>query len=217
MSAEQTAKKSFTGFPEGKQRLVPLPGRLLRRAAAGHRQPGGAEDCAVRLLAAGPAGGHVSLPAGRRFPGRRTLDEEPGRHPPPGGGEPAHCLGRTGAARLLTAGSRRRRKGRAEARIFSIHPGDAAAVSAIAAGEWRPTGDAQRPVEVRTELPNIYRLYEDNIGAITPLIADELREAGEQLSCRMDRRSYAHRGREQRPQLALRTRNPQPLEGERAR
>jgi DnaD/phage-associated family protein len=52
-----------------------------------------------------------------------------------------------------------------------------AAVSAIAAGEWQSTGDARRPVDVRSDIPNIYRLYEDNIGAITPLIAEELREA----------------------------------------
>ena len=31
--------------------------------------------------------------------------------------------------------------------------------------------------EVPVELPNIFRLYEDNIGLLTPMVADELREA----------------------------------------
>ena len=45
-----------------------------------------------------------------------------------------------------------------------------AAVEAIARGEW--------PQELEsTGRPNIFTLYEQNIGVLTPLIADELREA----------------------------------------
>lgn len=51
-----------------------------------------------------------------------------------------------------------------------------AAVAQIRAGRYRP-GDAHRPVEILPERPNIFALYEANIGALTPLIADELRDA----------------------------------------
>ncbi len=51
-----------------------------------------------------------------------------------------------------------------------------AAMKLIAAGHWRP-GDADRPLELLPEPPSIYALYEANIGLLTPLIADELRDA----------------------------------------
>jgi DNA replication protein len=62
---------------------------------------------------------------------------------------------------------------------FLNSPRGRAAVHAIERGEWRYSGDAQHPVDIREDIPNIYRLYEDNIGALTPLIAEELREAEE--------------------------------------
>jgi DNA replication protein len=48
-----------------------------------------------------------------------------------------------------------------------------AAVRQIKAGEWTP-GD---PVEILPERPNLYTLYEDNIGLLTPIIADSLKDA----------------------------------------
>ncbi len=51
-----------------------------------------------------------------------------------------------------------------------------AGVEQIRAGGWMPgLGDA--PVEIMPERPNIYRLYELNIGPLTPLIADSLKDA----------------------------------------
>ncbi len=43
-------------------------------------------------------------------------------------------------------------------------------------GHWRPN-TAQHPVQILPERPNIYKLYESNIGLLTPLIADELKDA----------------------------------------
>jgi DNA replication protein len=51
-----------------------------------------------------------------------------------------------------------------------------AALKAIQRGEWRPSGSAEVPIEV-TEAPNIFRLYEEHIGPLTPLIAEALGEA----------------------------------------
>ena len=36
---------------------------------------------------------------------------------------------------------------------------------------------SDEPVEIMPDRPNIYRLYEDNIGPLTPLIADTLKDA----------------------------------------
>jgi DnaD/phage-associated family protein len=49
------------------------------------------------------------------------------------------------------------------------------AVRQIAAGQWRP--GATMPIEILPERPNIFALYEANIGPLTPIIADELRDA----------------------------------------
>lgn len=55
-----------------------------------------------------------------------------------------------------------------------------AAVDGITKGEWRPSPDDEEPITLLVERPNIFVLYEQNIGALTPLIVDQLREA-EQL------------------------------------
>lgn len=54
-----------------------------------------------------------------------------------------------------------------------------AAVAGITRGEWRPAPDDDEPITLLVERPNIFILYEQNIGALTPLIAEELREAEE--------------------------------------
>ncbi len=60
---------------------------------------------------------------------------------------------------------------------FFNSPKGRAAVQAIQAGEWRPTDDARVPVELAPERPNIYHLYEENIGPMTPLLAETLQDA----------------------------------------
>lgn len=50
------------------------------------------------------------------------------------------------------------------------------AVDQIRAGKWRPARDSLG-IEILPERPNIYRLYEANVGLLTPLIADALKEA----------------------------------------
>lgn len=55
-------------------------------------------------------------------------------------------------------------------------PRGRAAVQAIENGKWNPKADgATSPME----RPNIFKLYEENIGPLTPLIADALKDAEE--------------------------------------
>lgn len=54
-----------------------------------------------------------------------------------------------------------------------------AAVDGITRGQWRPGEDDHSPVTLLVERPNIFVLYEQNIGPLTPIIADELRDAEE--------------------------------------
>jgi DnaD/phage-associated family protein len=66
-----------------------------------------------------------------------------------------------------------------ESLYFLNSPRGRAAVKAYQQGTWSPHLDNQVPVELKTERPNIYRLYEENIGPLTPLIADTLKDAEE--------------------------------------
>lgn len=53
-------------------------------------------------------------------------------------------------------------------------PRGRAGIQAIESGKWSP-GATSPP----TERPNVFRLYEENIGPLTPLIADALKDAEE--------------------------------------
>ena len=60
---------------------------------------------------------------------------------------------------------------------FFNSPKGRKAVQALEEGSWRPSdGDAPSP-GLSIERPNIFQLYEENIGPLTPLIADTLKEA----------------------------------------
>jgi DNA replication protein len=59
---------------------------------------------------------------------------------------------------------------------FMNSPAGRSAVADLEAGRWLP-GDAHNPVEILPERPNIFQLYEANIGSITPMLAEELKDA----------------------------------------
>jgi len=74
---------------------------------------------------------------------------------------------------VLAAGRGTREK--AAALYFLNSPRGRASVKAIASGEWQPA-DAI-PVHAAPERPNVFKLYEENIGPLTPMIADALKDA----------------------------------------
>jgi DnaD/phage-associated family protein len=59
--------------------------------------------------------------------------------------------------------------------FINAEPGRAA-IKQIEAGKWQH-GIKGQSVELIPERPNIYRLYEENIGALTGIIADHLKDA----------------------------------------
>jgi DNA replication protein len=59
---------------------------------------------------------------------------------------------------------------------FLNNPQGLAAVDAIQKGEWQGS-TAERPaIQLTGEQPNIFKLYEENIGPITPMMAEILKE-----------------------------------------
>ena len=60
---------------------------------------------------------------------------------------------------------------------FLNSPRGRVAVEAIQNGQWLPPAAGVDSAQLVDERPNVFRLYEENIGPLTPLMADVLREA----------------------------------------
>lgn len=52
-----------------------------------------------------------------------------------------------------------------------------AAMESIERGDWRWSTHKDRPLELDLDKPNIFQIYEDHIGTITPMIAENLIDA----------------------------------------
>ena len=61
--------------------------------------------------------------------------------------------------------------------FFLNSPKGRAGARALTRGDWRPTPYSQSPVELYLDAPNIFRLYEQHIGPLTPMISEMLRDA----------------------------------------
>jgi DnaD/phage-associated family protein len=61
-----------------------------------------------------------------------------------------------------------------ESYYFLNSPRGRASAEAMKKGDWRGSGVASTPPR---EVPNIFKLYEENIGPLTPMIADALKDA----------------------------------------
>ncbi|MCP5097572.1 MAG: DnaD domain protein [Chloroflexi bacterium] len=66
--------------------------------------------------------------------------------------------------------------GKMDLYFFNTEKGRSA-VEGITKGEWRPNPDEDEPITLLVERPNVFVLYEQNIGSLTPMVVDELRDA----------------------------------------
>lgn len=62
-----------------------------------------------------------------------------------------------------------------ETYTFINSPQGQAAVQAIQSGTWQDTGQPHQTVQMAPEKPNIFKLYESNIGPLTPMVAEILK------------------------------------------
>ena len=80
----------------------------------------------------------------------------------------------TGLDKAVQRGSLLRSVNTGDTFYFLNSPRGRAAAEAFAKGEWRESG---RIMSAPLERPNVFKLYEENIGPLTPLIADALKDA----------------------------------------
>ena len=166
----------FTGFPEGKADPTPLPAGFFSELLPAIDDLG---ELRLTLYAfwalarKGAAGRYLRL---EELAADRLLLQSFG-----GAGAEAAASLADALERCVTRGTLLRvRPGETgEAFYFLNTPKGRAAAAALAQGEWKPSGEDAAPVELMVDRPNLFNLYEQNIGPLTPMIADRLREAQE--------------------------------------
>ena len=85
-----------------------------------------------------------------------------------------------GLEKAVQRGSMLKAEHESDVFYFLNSPRGRAAAEAFAKGNWRESAKIMSAPVV--ERPNVFRLYEENIGPLTPLIADALKDAEEMYS-----------------------------------
>ncbi len=169
---------SFKGFPEGKTRLTPIPSPLFTDLLP---EIDHLEELKVTL--------YVFWQLDRRegtfrflrradFTGDKRFMQGLGKNAPEAEVALDEALERAVGRGTLLKAMLATEAGE-QAFYFLNSPRGRAAVEAIGTGKWQPAGEARAPVELSLERPNIFRLWEENMGPLTPMIAETLRDAEE--------------------------------------
>jgi DNA replication protein len=160
----------FAGFPAGKTRLTPIPAQFFSELLPEIDHLGELKVClyamwfmdrleeAVRYITYADFEADELLTAGLGAGGLANALER--------------AVQRGTLLRVLPPGGPLQ-----EAVYFINSPRGRAAVQAVERGEWSPPGRPHPAVSLELERPNIFRLYEQNIGPLTPLIAETLQDA----------------------------------------
>jgi DNA replication protein len=164
--------KGFAGFPEGPVRMTPVPATFFTDLLPNIDNLGelkvtllalwlfSRQEGPVRFLSLSGLNDNADLLAALETPGRtgaQTLAE---------GIERAVARGTLIAVRSGGSG---------ETYYFLNSPRGKAAAESLARGEWKPENVPAAAHWV--ERPNVFTLYEQNIGMLTPMMAEILRDA----------------------------------------
>jgi DnaD/phage-associated family protein len=162
---------SFSGFPEGKADPTPIPAGFFSELLPA------IDDLDELRLTLYAFWALARKPAAARFLRRTEMVGDRVLLKSFGGSEDKL----TGALeRCVLRGTLLRVRPLGEAAVEPLYllntPRGQAAAEGLARGEWTPGGEGA-PVELALDRPNIFNLYEQNIGPLTPLLAERLREA----------------------------------------
>lgn len=168
--------EKFKGFPEGKMRMTPVPEVFFRQLLP-H-----IDDLNELKLTTYIFWRLDQVEGAFRFLRRRDLAQDPillqGLDHDPQAAQHAldqalECCLRRGVLLYAVVDN----QAGPDEFYFVNSPKGRAAVRAIQSGQWRPGDPGQPSFEPPVERPNIFRLYEENIGSLTPLMAETLGEA----------------------------------------
>ena len=163
-----TSGPTFSGFPEGRSRLTPVPEAFFAELLPAIHDLGelkltlyvlwalSRKQGAYRWVTRGELAGDQQLVKALAVAGR----------------PPEEALTQA-LQRAVDRGTLLHTRDGEDDVYFLNSAKGRGALQAVERGEWRP-GEVPEPAPER---PTIYALYEDNIGPLTPMIAENLREA----------------------------------------
>jgi DnaD/phage-associated family protein len=166
----------FPGFPEGKQRVTPVPNLFFSELLP-------TIDSLAELKVTLYAFWALARKEGRfRYLTRDEMAADPTLLEGLGRGREAEAALDDALERAVARGTLLKvvAQGAAGEAFYLLNsPKGRAGAAALERGEWRPAGEEGAPIELALERPNVFRLYEQNIGPLTPMIAETLRDAEE--------------------------------------
>jgi len=168
--------KSFTGFPEGKVRFTGIPEPFFRRLLPLIDHLGELKTTLYAFWLLDHMEGAFRYLRLDNFLEDQDFMNSFADHPQQAKANLEDAISRCLERNTLIKASLELESGPEEF-YFLNTPKGRAAVEAIERGEWQHSGDPALPVTVISETPGIYHLYEENIGPLTPIIAETLEDA----------------------------------------
>ncbi|MDR3575760.1 MAG: DnaD domain protein [Anaerolineaceae bacterium] len=166
----------FRGFPPGKVRFTPIPAQFFSELLPEIDHLGemkvtlyalwflDRQEGSPRYITYDDFAGDERLLAGLSMTGQNELESL------------EDALGR--AVRRGTLLEARLEQSTRQAAVYFLNsPLGRAAFQAWREGKWSPDSQSHPEAQLVMERPNIYKLYEENIGPLTAMIADYLRDA----------------------------------------
>jgi DNA replication protein len=167
--------KGFAGFPPGKQRIVPIPELFFSDLLPGIDHLGELKLTLHVFWLLVQRKGEPSYVGGEELAAdRRLLEGLPscGLSPQEALSDALERAVARGTLLRVTTG-----QGPDQRDWYFLNSEKGRrAVDDLLAGKWTPAEPGQR-VEFQVQRPNIFVLYEQNIGPLTPLLAEELMDA----------------------------------------
>ena len=163
----------FPGFPEGRQRLTPIPEAFFRELLPAIDDLGELKLSLFTLHALAQQEGTLRFLTRQQL----ALDSRLMRALAASAGEAQPALD-DALARAVARGTLIAATAAGQPTLYFLNSERGrAAAHGLTAGEWSPAAeDLRAPLDL-PERPNVYALYEQNFGPLTPMIADHLRDA----------------------------------------
>jgi len=166
----QREQKPFSGFPSGRARMVPIPEVFFTELLPQIEHPGELRVTLACLY-------HLARRSGPlRYVRRSELETDPALTNALSAAEIRESLNRA-VARGTLLHVRLEEDGRTDDLYFLNTPRGRMAYEAIRRGDRPSSLDLGESAVLVADRPNLFALYEQNIGLLTPLIAQELEEA----------------------------------------
>jgi DnaD/phage-associated family protein len=169
------SEKNFEGFPEGRMELIPVPDLFFRDLIPKIDNLNELKVTLYAFWALTRRGGSFKyLVKSRLLKDKALLTGLTGEEPK---GELLEAALAAAERRGTLLPVELEFAGEPDRFYFLNSAKGRAGAKAAERGEWRPGPEQDLPIELELSKPNIYQLYEQNIGPLTPMIAESLREA----------------------------------------